>query len=119
MSWVFMGLVVLLIAADIIILRRARDKWLAWSDALARSVEAKVDECKARKTEREVYCVPLPKLHIGDSNAKMAKLRDADGKLAGSLSETYLYALLRMSPADMRRYDVSVHLVERRKGGAE
>lgn len=119
MNGVIIGLVALLIVEKLVLLRYVCGKWSAWSGALARGLQSKVEELKAQKTEREVFCVPLPRLRIGDGNAKMAKLRDADGKLVGSLSETYLYSLLRMSPADMRRYDVSIHLVERRKGGAE
>lgn len=118
MSWVVIGLVALLMAEKLILLRYACDKWRTWSNALARCVKTKVEECKAQKVERKVYCVPLPTLRIGDSNVKMAKLRDADGKLAGSLSETYIYALLHMPPADMRKYNVKVRLIER-KGGEE
>lgn len=116
MSYVIIALIVLLMAETLFLLRYACRKWFAWSNDLARYVMAKVEECEERK--REVRYVPLPPLRVSDSNAKMAKLRDADNKLAGALSETYIYALFHMTPAKMRRYDVEVRLVERKEGEA-
>ena len=116
MSWVIIALIVLLMVETLLLLRYACRKWFAWSNDLARYVMAKVEESEERR--QEVRYVPLPSLRISDSHAKMAKLRDADNKLAGSLSETYIYALLHMTPAKMRRYDVEVRLVERKGGEA-
>lgn len=124
MSWAVLAVAVLTLAAGILLLADC-----SRMKAALREVDGKL-ECHRKalvslhrqtqgRREAGDAGIALPRLRVGDGNAKMAKLRDADGKLVGSLSETYLYSLLRMSPADMRRYDVSILLVERRKGGAE
>lgn len=124
MSWAALAVAALALAAAILLLVNCRRAMAALREVGDRQEfhrKALVSLHRQMQGRREAggAGVALPNLHIGGSNAKMAKLRDADGKLVGSLSETYLYALLHMSPADMRKYEVSVRLIERRKGGAE
>lgn len=121
MSWTGIAIAALTLAAVLLLVavRRIGRSLNEIHRALKGCGRSLADLLEVADDRREAEVgIPLPRLHISGSNAKMAKLRDDGGKLVGSLSETYIYALLHMPPADMRKYNVEVRLIER-KGGEE